>query len=77
MKGTRNQTMIYSVPKFYRYIGRNGSGWQNGLEIWKINELDDRIYINPINSKNRISNCKIVIPKQNIQELINKLKTFL
>lgn len=77
MKGVKSQKIDYTNKNLYRYMGRNGSGWQNGIEIWRINKLEDRIYLNPVNSKNYRANCEIVIPKEHLQEFINKLQTFL
>lgn len=77
MKGVKSQKIDYINKNLYRYTGRNGSGWQNGIEIWRINEMGDRLHLTPINSKNQTANCEIVIPKLHLQEFINKLQTFL
>lgn len=77
MKGVKSEEINYINKKLHRYMGRNGSGWQNGIEIWKLNEVNGRLYLNPVNSKNCRANCEIVIPKEHLQEFINKLQTFL
>ena len=60
-----------------RFTGRNGNFSQKGLEIWRINDLDHKIYFTPITSKGKFANCEIQIPKEHLQQLIDNLKTFL
>ena len=62
----------YSSTTFY--IGRNGSGKQIGLGII---DTDETVMIGPINSKNRIANCAVNIPLEDIPRVIETLKLFL
>jgi len=75
--GVKSKTIMFKNQKDRQYIGRNGRGWQNGLEIWSWNDADSVIKFVPINSKNQSAHCMIELPKEHLQEFINKLQTFL
>jgi len=54
-------------------IGRNGSIKTSGLDIFSDKAT---IHIVPITSRGNLSNCSVSIPKSEIHNLINILKTF-
>lgn len=53
------------------FLGRNGCFKCNGINI---SEFCDNVYIEPITSKGNIGRCKIVLPKQELQNIIKGLK---
>ncbi len=56
----------------YSTIGRNGVSKSKGLSIYENAGLIEFI---PINSKGNETRCQIEIPKENIDDLIEILKT--
>lgn len=53
------------------FTGRNGTFYCTGLNIDK---WDNIIKINPITSKNKIANCRIEIPLEDLSLFIETLK---
>ena len=53
------------------FTGRNGTFYCTGLNIDK---WDNIIEINPITSQNKIANCRIEIPLEDLKLFIDTLK---
>lgn len=58
------------------FFGRNGIWEASGINISTWDNYD-QIELIPITSKNKLASCRINIPKEHLQEFINKLQTFL
>lgn len=67
-------TVKFKEKKKYRALGRNGSMWQNGVEIW---DGIDYIILYPLNSKGETGMCSIQIPKEHLVQFIEELNKFL
>ena len=59
------------------YNGRNGMSYLIGLHIIDYHKTYDVINIYPINTKRTGYSTKFCIPKEDLQQLINKLQEFL
>lgn len=71
--------MEQKVVKFNKnttFFGRNGVWDASGIDITTY-ENYDQIELIPITSKNKLASCRINIPKEHLQEFIDKLQTFL
>lgn len=72
-KGTRAKKVMFS--KSLHFMGRNGYYKAIGLEMWKYNEYPELgVQIYPITSKNKLGNCQIEIPLEDIDTFIQILK---
>lgn len=67
---------IIKFNKSTTFFGRNGCWGASGVNITTWDDYD-QIEIIPITSKNKLGSCRINIPKEHLQEFINKLQTFL
>ena len=56
-----------------RFIGRNGYFKCIGLELTKY-DGENIIYVEPITSKNKLGNCQLEIPLEDIDLFIDTLK---
>lgn len=56
------------------FLGRNGYFKADGVHI---DGKYDKLFILPITSKGKFGTCTIEIPKKNLKEFIEGLKTFL
>lgn len=74
--GCKQFTINYK-DKTRRFTGRNGYIKQYGINAWYMLDNDNVIYLNPITSKGLVGNCELQIPKEQLQEFIEGLKTFL
>lgn len=64
-----------SFVKFKRkswFNGRNGLFKSQGVVVYSA--VDDLVVLSPIISRERIGNCDIAVPLENIDELIEVLK---
>jgi len=61
------------VSRQCTYIGRNGNGKQNGIEVHLSVDEGQRVVLHPINSKGPSDSCRLEIPKEDIPKLIDAL----
>lgn len=66
------KTLKYSSQT--TYIGRNGAGNQTGMGFTPNSES---VMIEPLNSKGYLSHCMMNIPKKDIPEFIEILRSYL
>lgn len=71
----KSKDIIFKEQSLYN--GRNGTATLTGINISDYSPKDKYITIYPINTKGVGYSTKFCIPKENIQELIDKLKEFL
>jgi hypothetical protein len=74
--GIKSVTINYT-DKTRTFLGRNGRFKMYAIEVWKWNDVDTIIHLSPITSKGVNGNCELQIPKENLQEFLDQLKTFL
>lgn len=74
--GTKEFKITYT-DKTRTFLGRNGRFKMYAIEAWKWNDVDNIIHLSPITSKGISGNCELQIPRENLQEFIDKLKMFL
>jgi len=71
----KEQDILFNKTSIYN--GRNGLCYLIGLHIVDYNTADNIINLYPINTKGTGYSTKFCIPKEHLQEFINKLQTFL
>lgn len=69
--------MMIKYSRQVTYVGRNGMGNQNGLEVELHEEVAGepwRVTLEPVNSKGNVANCKLEIPVADLDEVIRGLR---
>ena len=64
--------IMFGKPPRFNNLGRNGYSWSHGVEITAI--PPDEVYIEPINSRGDVTQCRIVIDRAAVPELIKVLQ---
>ena len=59
-----SKTIMFKNPDNMFYLGRNGTGYCKGVEIWAFGTNTKEFIIQPINSKGDSARCKIEIPRE-------------
>lgn len=62
-----------NISRQCTYLGRNGNGKQNGIEVHLSVDEGQRVVLHPINSKGPSDSCRLEIPKEDIPKLIDAL----
>jgi len=69
------ETTIINFNQATYYIGRNGTGTQQGIALREIS--GGIVMLWPVNSKDKLANCHINIPKAHIMAFIGELQKYL
>lgn len=64
-----SEMLFPRIPE-YRNLGRNGLSYGKGLQVQR---LGDEITLRPINSKDEVAKCQIVIPAEMAQAVADML----
>jgi hypothetical protein len=68
----KDRTVIFTPPNKGIATGRNGTIRVSGLRIWR--SIDARLVtIEPVTSRGRIGNCRIVIPTADLPQTVEAL----
>lgn len=60
-----SEALFPRIPA-YRNLGRNGYSFSKGLQVQR---LGDEITLRPINSKDELTKCQIVVPAEMAQAI--------
>lgn len=56
------------------YLGRNGNGQCIGVDMYRPSENSEGFWFSAINSKDMVARCEILIPVEDIPEIIEALR---